>query len=108
MFKEGSELEAPSWGPSRYENLDAVSRALRVYGKVLKVGSLVIGLGGLVMFALGLDYDNMEHLMRRLIGVLLFLGGAGIHGAGVLLAAAGESVLALKEIAVNTRSGPKP
>lgn len=104
----GFEMEVQAPGTSGYENMDAVSRALRVYGKVLKIGGLIICLAGLVMFVVGLDSKYMEDLMKRLTGVLLFLGGAGIHGAGVLLGAAGESVLALKEIALNTRGAAKP
>lgn len=79
---------------SRYANLSAVSSALRTYGSVLKALAFVVAACGSMFIA-----------SRN--GWLVMVGGVvvavSLFGGGVLFAALGESLLALGDIATNTR-----
>jgi hypothetical protein len=82
---------------SSYENLEAVSRTLRVYGKVFKVGGAVVAVAGIITFGLGLADRGMDATMHEMMGVFGFLGGLGLHALGIIVAAGGEALLALRE-----------
>jgi hypothetical protein len=83
----------------KYENLTAAGTGLKGYGTALKALGFAVGVGGVVvLFILSERSFGM--------GVVAFAGGgvAGImlHWAGTLVAAFGEAMFALRDIARNT------
>ena len=83
----------------RYANLDAVSATLRTQGKLLKVVGLV-GVGVAVLGAL-MEGSNSPGLAVA-VAVAGVCGGGVLYAAGLLIAAGGEVLLALGDIARNT------
>jgi hypothetical protein len=83
----------------RYANLDAVSATLRTQGKVLKV----IGLagGGVALLGALMEASNSAGLAVA-VAVAGVCGGGILYAAGLLIAAGGEVLLALGDIARNT------
>ncbi len=81
---------------SEYGNLATVSDSTVSYGTVIKGLAFAVMLsGGLVVFAL--------EGMWKSLGILPFVLGVVMHVMGTMVAAAGEAMRALKDIAVNTR-----
>jgi hypothetical protein len=100
VVKGRPEVEAPSVaseGSTRYANLFAVSSSLRAYGATLKVLGIIVA----IMAALGGFYAGVPWLFACIIvGVVV---GIGLHVTGTFIAAAGEGLLAVADIALNTR-----
>jgi hypothetical protein len=100
VAKSCSEVEAPSVGSegsTRYANLFAVSSSLRTYGATLKVLGIIVAL----MATLGGVYTGMpSFFVCIIVGVVV---GIGLHVTGTFIAAAGEGLLAVADIALNTR-----
>jgi hypothetical protein len=83
-------------GRDRYKNLLAVSESLRTYGGLLKVLAGVVVVGSLLAgWSAGGAWV-----------AALFIGGVGfglvLYATGLLIAAMGEGLLALADIATNT------
>jgi hypothetical protein len=102
----GGRAEHPRGSKRRYDNLLAVSASLRGYGRVLKLGGWVIGIGGgLAGAAAGGAGENLSKLMSIPILVMACAAGLAVHAMGTTIAAMGEGLLALSDIALNTWSG---
>jgi hypothetical protein len=82
---------------SRYKNLHAVSGMLRSYGEALKLIAWLLGGLGLLgaLFADG----ALAKIMALTAGLLV---GLSLHVTGTFIAAMGEGLLALADIALNT------
>lgn len=101
----GGRGEHPRGSKRRYDNLVAVSTSLRGYGGVLKIGGWVIGIGGLVAGAMaGGAHDGLSKLMSVPILVMAGAAGLAVHAMGTTIAAMGEGLLAVSDIALNTWS----
>ena len=102
----GGQGEHPRGSKRRYDNLVAVSASLRGYGGVLKIGGWVIGIGGVVAGAVaGGAHDGLSKLMSVPILVMACAAGLAVHAMGTTIAAMGEGLLAVSDIALNTWSG---
>lgn len=83
----------------RYTNLEQVARSLQTQGTILKsVGALLLGLAavGLVVMLMG---ERGFWTLSVVAGTVL---GASSYVSGVLIAAIGEALLALRDIAQNS------
>ncbi len=85
-------------GVDRYKNLLAVSESLRTYGGLLKVFGWIVG-GVAILVALVFYSEGGMKLVAALTGLLF---AVALHVAGTFIAAAGEGLLALADIATNT------
>lgn len=84
----------------RYANLLDVSGSLRAYGALLKVlGWVVASLGLLGGFVAA---DKLGGAGALIVVLFTFVTGVILHVAGTFIAAMGESLLALADIATNT------
>lgn len=83
---------------ARYKNLAGVGAALTTWGGILKVLAVVIFGAGV----LGVIFGFGEPWIAG-VGVMGVLAGVIVAVLGMLIAAVGEALLALKDIAVNTR-----
>jgi hypothetical protein len=86
----------------RYENLLAVSGSISAYGRAIKILGLVMGAGGLIGGVVGLASSNAWGFGLAILGVFL---GLVLHASGTVIAAMGEGLLALADIATNTARG---
>ncbi len=85
--------------PKRYTNLLDVSGSLRAYGGFLKVLGWLVGVVGVLG---GLTAMEKVGGYALVIAVLGIVGGITLHATGTVIAAIGESLLALADIATNT------
>ena len=85
---------------NRYANLLTVSNSMRGYGGLLKILGILTAVLG--VFG-GLNIGGVSGVACALLGGV---AGISIHCAGVLVAAFGESMLALADIAQNTTPRP--
>jgi len=84
----------------RYDNLLAVSAGLQTQGSILKiVGMITFGGGGIAGYWWGLPFG----VGIVALGVIM---GVGMYVMGTMVAAMGEGLLALSDIAVNTKRVP--
>ncbi len=85
--------------PRRYKNLESVAGSLSGVGRMLQVLSVVLLVGG-VLGAL-YAYSGSPLLAFSLVGTTIL--ALPVYAIGVLIAAGGEALLALRDIAVHTR-----
>ena len=89
-----------------YKNLTAVSKSVITYGEALKIISIVVVVGGGIAIV-GAFANPDKNLITEAIGVIglfaLFFG-AILYSAGMMIAAMGEAMHALRDIAMNTRA----
>lgn len=78
-----------------YNNLETVSGGLVGWGLVFKICAVITAFAGC-------RYGLQEHWGGKIITVLSLGGGIIIWGFGLLLAAAGEALGALRDLAVNS------
>ena len=83
--------------PKRYENLLAVSSSLGIYGAILKGLGILFGVGAIfgAYEAGGVEFGVV------IVGGGIF-SGLALYTMGLFLAAGGEALLALADIATNT------
>jgi hypothetical protein len=84
----------------RYANLLTVSEALKLYGGVLKVLAYVLGVVSL--FGGFSAADRLSGGAAFMIFVVGIVFAIGLHVTGTLIAAIGESMLALADIGTHT------
>lgn len=84
---------------ARYSNLASVASSLSLYGGILKVLAFLLIGGGVLGVAVGVT----SGAWIAAVSILVFIIGIGIWALGLLIAALGEGLLALKDIAVSTR-----
>jgi hypothetical protein len=104
---DSGRAEHPRGSRRRYDNLTAVSAALRGYGGILKIGGWIIGIGGGVAGAAVAGGHNGSALIGVPLLVLALAAGLAVHAMGTTIAALGEGLLALSDIALNTWAGSK-
>lgn len=86
---------------SEYDNLSTVSTATSGAGTLLKaLAALVVILGFVGAVNVGGSFGSTA---GAVVGVSAFAVALGLYGLGVLLGALGEAMLALRDVAVNTR-----
>jgi hypothetical protein len=103
----GAEAENHPRGSNlRYGNLRTVSTALRGYGRALKIVGWAIGIAGgvagLAFAGKGGDGDRMFTMFGVMILVIASAAGLAVHAMATMIAATGEGLLAVSDIAVNT------
>lgn len=89
--------------PTRYANLHSVSESLRSYGTFLKFLGVLAGVGGVIG-----GYMASGKLGVLALGLVMAIGivaGVALHATGTFIAAMGEGLLALADIATNTARG---
>lgn len=105
--EDGGRAEHPRGSKRRYDNLMTVSTSLRGYGRILKIGGWIIGIGGGLAGAAASGGGGSD--LSKIIGIpIVVLGcaaGLAVHAMGTTIAAIGEGLLALSDIALNTWSG---
>jgi len=84
-------------GAARYKNLHTVSGSLRAYGGIVKGVGIVLGIAGVG----GGFTIHQTAIGLVVIGAGIFLG-VFLHATGTVIAAMGEGLLALADIATNT------
>jgi hypothetical protein len=89
-----------------YESMRAVSLTLRRAGRAAIVGGAVLAMAGVAALLSGFFGHSWDDSARQLLGIVVLLSGLAAIGLGILMSAAGESVLALREIALNSRKEP--
>ena len=83
----------------RYDNLISVSSGLQTQGGVLKIiGMITAGSGCMGGFFMR---ESFGMALVAVVAGIVF--GVGFYVAGTFVAAAGEALLALSDIAVNTK-----
>jgi hypothetical protein len=92
----------PDSSGSGYGSLRAVSAALRAYGRTLQWIAWAVGAAGGVA-GLGLGTSNVSAVGAVLVVAMGVGMAVGLHALGMLIAAAGEALEALADIAVHTR-----
>lgn len=86
-----------------YLNLQDAGAMLKKYGKLLKTIGLAALALGLFLCIKGLRANGFESISDLLGGIVTLFGGAGLHVSGTFIAASGESMDALRDIAINSK-----
>ena len=86
---------------SRYANLTSVGDSLKTNGIIVKAVGLVAAAAG--VFG-GIQVGGG---MGIAVGVAAVVGGLLLHSVGTLIAAAGEGLLAVKDVAEHTARLPE-
>jgi hypothetical protein len=103
---DGGRAEHPRGSRRRYDNLMTVSASMRGYGRVLKIGGWIIGIGGgLAGAAVSGTVGDLSKMISIPFIVLACAAGLAVHAMGTTVAAIGEGLMAVSDIALNTWAG---
>jgi hypothetical protein len=97
----GSISEKLADGARRYAKLTKVADGLRGTGSAFEFLGVAVFVGGIAAAFFALSKESVIAAVPLGVGAVLF--GPALYSLGTLIAAAGEALLALRDIAINTR-----